>query len=281
MKVDSDLRDYISANFKLISEGFVFPKPRTLSLTLEGLLPQGNKKSTKIDAADAKYFPSAAVEIWLRSVHSFLVSAALTDSSPIWASVAGYYSSHYAIRGVAHLLGHFQLFKMQKLVQLSIDQNDHVCTFKNKNGRDGGEHKIYWKLIANSSLFQDDILFARTNADSDLSDAQHRNFGNYADHVYIYPKFAPLDESKIKDRIEKISKIALNSAPLPRVSKFPDLEAVQLVAYHRLVKFREVLDEILGDTNRFWTECRSPKFATDYMDFQLVETPTLAQPAAN
>ena len=32
--------------------------------------------------------------MWLRAVHSF-ISASLTGISDIWASVAGYYSSHY------------------------------------------------------------------------------------------------------------------------------------------------------------------------------------------
>ena len=44
------------------------------------------------------YFAMAAVKMWLRAVHSFLISVSLTKASPIWSSVAGYYSSHYSIR---------------------------------------------------------------------------------------------------------------------------------------------------------------------------------------
>src|SRR4051794_23110473 len=54
-------------------------------------------------------FASAAVEIWQRGIHSFLTSAALTETSPLWASVGGYSASHYSVRGLAHLLGAFQL----------------------------------------------------------------------------------------------------------------------------------------------------------------------------
>ena len=59
--------------------------------------------------------------------------------------------------------------------------------------------------------------------------------------------------------------------PLPRFSKFPDLEYVQVIAYHRIVRFRQLLDEVLGGKNRFWNVHRSPSFSVGYVDFQLVE----------
>jgi hypothetical protein len=86
-----------------------------------------------------------------------------------------------------------------------------------------------------------------------------------------------LDEDALKSRIEYISKIAFDVPPLPRTSKFPDLAYVQVVAYHRLVRFRRLLDEVLGGTNRFWKVHRNPPFARGYMDFQLVERTGLTQ----
>ena len=64
-----------------------------------------------------------------------------------------------------------------------------------------------------------------------------------------------------------------------RISKFPDLEFVQVVAYHRLVTFRKLLDEVLGGKNRFWNVHRKPPFAIKFIDFQLAEGRGREQPA--
>jgi hypothetical protein len=80
-----------------------------------------------------------------------------------------------------------------------------------------------------------------------------------------------LDEQTLRDRIEYISKIVFDAPPLPRFSKFPDIEYVQLIAYHRIIKFRKLLDEALGGRNRFWNVYRNPSFAIGFMDFQLTE----------
>ena len=79
---------------------------------------------------------------------------------------------------------------------------------------------------------------------------------------------------------ESISPTLHNHAPpLPRISKFPDLEFVQVVAYHRLVTFRKLLDEVLGGKNRFWNVHRKPPFAIKFIDFQLAEGRGREQPA--
>jgi hypothetical protein len=68
-----------------------------------------------------------------------------------------------------------------------------------------------------------------------------------------------------------------DAPPLPRFDKFPDVEYVQLIAYHRIVHFRRLLDEALGAKNRFWNVHRSPSFASGIIDFQLAEGRGLAQ----
>jgi hypothetical protein len=85
-----------------------------------------------------------------------------------------------------------------------------------------------------------------------------------------------LDEAELKHRIEYISKIVFDAPPLPRFGSFPDLEHVQLIAYHRIVMFRRLLDEVLGGKNRFWNVHRNPSFAADFIDFQFAEGGALA-----
>src|SRR6516165_7934203 len=173
MNIEQALRTQLAATFSSLNSvaaANAFPAPRTLSETLEKLAPRGNLTEIRINPDSASYFATAAVDMWLRSVHSFLVSASLTEASPIWASVSGYYSSHYAVRGLAHLLGYFQLFRRKKMVQLRLERGQYICSFKSKGGT-GGEHQLYWKLVKQSAVFQGDGLFTENNPDLDTSDA--------------------------------------------------------------------------------------------------------------
>src|SRR5687767_3491390 len=88
-----------------------FPAPYSLARTLESLVPAKGVAAVQVSQQVPTLFATAAVEMWLRAVHTFLISASLTDVSPIWCSVSGYYSSHYSVRAFAHLLGFFQLFR--------------------------------------------------------------------------------------------------------------------------------------------------------------------------
>jgi hypothetical protein len=271
MSIDESIQEQLQATFaplNTISAARAFPAPATLSKSLEKLIPKDGTARKNVDQSTASYFSTAAVDMWLRSVHSFLISASLTDASPLWASVTGYYSSHYAVRGLAHLLGHFQLFKRKRLVELRWEKPRYVCIFKSKEAGDA-EHKLYWRILKQSILFRADGIFAENKPDDEESDVRHRNHANYADHLAPYPVFKVLDERALKDRIEYISKIVFDAPPLPRFSKFPDIEYVQLIAYHRIIKFRRLLDEALVGKNRFWNVHRSPSFTDGYMNFQL------------
>jgi hypothetical protein len=280
MNIDETLRTQLVAEFgrlNKIAAAKAFPAPRTLSELLNKLVPSGKGTQAPLDPASASYFATAAVDIWLRGVHSFLVSASLTEASPIWASVSGYYASHYAVRGLAHLFGYFQLFRRKRIAQLNLEKGHYICSFNSK-GANSGEHQIYWKLVKHSSTFRGDGLFTDNNPDIETSDTRHRNHANYSNHLARYPNFRALDENSLKMRIDYISKIVFDTPPLPRMSKFPDVEYVQLIAYHRLVTFRRFLDELLGGTNRFWKFYRNPSFAAGYISFQLAEGAGLAQP---
>jgi hypothetical protein len=278
MSIDESVRQQLQATFaplNSVAAANAFPAPSTLSKNLEKLIPKDGTTRRNVDKNIASYFSTAAVDMWLRSVHSFLISASLTEASPIWASVTGYYSSHYSVRGLAHLLGHFQLYRRKRLVELKWENARFVCVFKSKDAGDA-EHKLYWKILKQNIMFQGDGIFTENKPDADDSDVRHRNHANYSDHLALYPVFKPLDEQVLKDRIEYISKIVFNAPPLPRFSNFPDIEYVQLVAYHRIVRFRRLLDEALGGKNRFWNVYRNPSFTTGLMNFQLTEADGLA-----
>jgi hypothetical protein len=283
MNIDDAFREQLLRAFfplNSVAASKAFPAPSTLSTLLESMIPKGSTTRSNIDAKSASYFATAAVEIWLRGVHSFLISGSLTETSPIWASVSGYYASHYCVRAVAHLLGYFQLFRKKKIVQLKFENGRHVCIFNSKAAHDG-EHQLYWRIVKQDRVFQGDDLFTLNNSDSDASDIRHRNHANYADHIFGFPIFHAIDSEVLKDRIEYISKIVFDSAPVPRLSAFPDIEYVQLIAYRRIVSFRKILDEVLGTKNRFWNVHRNPSFAAGFMDFQLAEGGGLAQLSRN
>src|ERR1039458_6145004 len=128
MNVDPTLQAYITRLFAPLNQQSAasgFPITGALSKALNASVTPKSKAAyaVSIQPTVATMFSTAGVNSWMRSVHSFLVSAALTDVSPIWASVAGYYSSHYSVRAIAHVLGFFQLFTAKQTVQLELVGN--------------------------------------------------------------------------------------------------------------------------------------------------------------
>lgn len=253
-----------------------FPPIVSLSESLN-VLVGGDKTGTKqVDGYILKAFAAASVEMWQRAVHSFLISASLTDASPIWSSVAGYYSSHYTMRALAHSLGYFQLHTKKVIVHLDLSTGGYHCDIVKKNG-DSREHRLYWSLVRQNKYFANDPFFYE-NIDSVpppgttefKSDGGHRNRANYGDLVGGFPVFRPLDESSLRRRVEAISGMLLSDVPIPNVYEYPDLDSVQLLAYHRIVKYRAFLDQALSATNRFWTAQREPSWTPKYFDFQIV-----------
>jgi hypothetical protein len=278
MKIDAALQTHVREAFApLNNEPAVgaFPPPGSLLTTLDKANPSGTTGVVPIAKTPliAKMFTTAAVDMWMRSVHSFLISASLTNVSPIWASATGYYSSHFAVRSIAHLLGFFQLFSRKRIIRLEYQNGRFVCSFDSKTTRDR-EHRFYWKIVKTSPLFAGDPFFTQ-NVSGDESDVAHRDRANYADHLSAFPMFRPLDAATVKNRIEKISDIEIFAPPIPRVSLYPDIESVQVIAYHRLIRFRELVDTIVGTENRFWRVYRDPTWARDFMDFQVTEVATL------
>src|ERR1043165_3287050 len=176
MKIDQGLRtrvETVLAPLNKVAAGKAFPDPGSLSTAMEAVVPSKAAAACTVTVppGTAALFTTAAVEIWMRAVHSFLVSASLTEASPIWASVSGYYSSHYSVRALAHVLGYFQLFRRRMLVHLKLECDHCICDFRRKQTR-GGEHQLYWRLVKKTSTFEGDDLFTENEQDSETSDVR-------------------------------------------------------------------------------------------------------------
>lgn len=250
-----------------------WPSPSQLSDTLSNIFKgSANQSDIIVGPEVAAMFTTASVDMWMRAVHSFLVSTALTRTSPLWASVAGYYSSHYTVRAYAHLLGFFQVFRIRKVVHLETVSGSagFSCKFDSKGGGHR-EHEFYWKVVNDENVLASSQLFVRNIRGVDASDCAHREKANYHDHLGNFPQFNPLTDVELQQRLDRLAQIDFQPPRIPRTSHFPDLDNVQLIAYHRLVHFRGNLNNILGDRNRFWRANRDPSWATRWTKFQLSE----------
>lgn len=246
------------------------PARGSLARELRQRLAGASHNTVAVPPAVFRMLAFAGIEMWQRSVHSFLISTSLTDASPIWASVVGYYSSHYTVRALAHLLGYFQLFRDKKVVQLYIENGQRVCTAQSKGGPER-EHRYYWRLVKQSKEFRNDPFFVSNDESRSISDSGHRSDANYLDLVDAFPVFTNLEPERLKQRIKTLSEMEISAVPIPDRQNFPDVESVQLMAYHRIVRFRNFLDILLGGENRIWKVHRSPPWARDWVDYQVTE----------
>jgi hypothetical protein len=221
--------------------------------------------------AEAALFGSAAVEMWLRAVHSFLISNSMMKASPIWSSVAGYYSSHYVMRAFSHILGHFLLQRDHLTVQVKLDNGGYACVSK-KNSP--SEHQYYWGLPKSELGSSGSVLFSANQPmkdfKSDGTDGSHRVFANYFDHVNSFTNFETVNEDYLKVRIEHLSELVTDSPALPDHKKYPDLDSVHVIAYARIVKFRTCMDNVVGPKHKYWAYFRDPSWFMKYMDFQVL-----------
>lgn len=253
-----------------LSAAGAFPAIGALSDLLTATCAPFTQETVAAKPNDLKVFATASVEMWLRSVHSFLISTSLTEASPIWSSVAGYYSSHYSVRAFAHLFGLFHLHKKRRLIQVAPQGKGWVFQINKKNGGDR-EHKLYWKYLHEHPELSNDPFFYLNREDIPQSDGSHRNRANYADHINRFPIFKALDTEYLARRIQKIAEIEFSAVPIPSADRFPDIETVQIIAYHRIVKFRQLVDETVGPTHRFWKIQRTPSWKPKTLTFEVVD----------
>ena len=250
------------------------PPPQTLTVALEKLAPRGTNITVvrvTTNVLTAKYFATAAIDIWQRAIHSLLISVAVTDESAMWASVSGYYSTHYVFRGLAHLLGHYQLFHRKMTVHLGLENGQFICTFKRGRGR---EHEWYREVVAADVRFKSDPFFLAPSPG--MLDVAHRDRANYVDHLSAFPYLRTVDRDVVRNRMQRIAQIEVQSPPALTLTRFPDVEAVQINAYQRIVRFRQFLDNSLNGS-RLWGVHRNPGWAAGFIDFQLIESRGAAQ----
>lgn len=254
-----------------------FPKCGILSKHIHALLD--NKGGGSLPILSHKHSPllaSAGVEMWHRAIHSFLWSVALTNSSPLWASVSGYYSSHFVMRAFAHSMGIFKSFSRNAAIQVLAENGQFICSQLASGKKGKGEHAFYWKAVKGHPKLLSNDLF-RENSERDTeSDSSHRTFANYTDHLN---SFLPLEFpalSAVAEGIERISRIRLHSVTTPSRDDYPDLQNVQILAFQRIVAYQDYIDEKVPK-NRFWRAHRRPGWCKDVMIFQ-VENQGLEQP---
>jgi hypothetical protein len=240
-----------------------FPKPGTLSLCFNKLVKDAGTTPPTLPHQNCAMLASAGVEMWHRSIHSFLWSLALTEGSPLWAAVSGYYASHFTMRAFAHSMGIFKSFTQKKEIQVVIQKGNFVCTLSNSQL---GEHAFYWKAV--KGKLYDNPLFHENNERDMKSDSAHRTFANYTDHV---DSFAPMKLPALEtvaESVEKISRIRLHSVTSPSREDFPDLQNVQILAFQRIVAFHDFLDTRVSK-NRFWRAHRRPDWCKSVMLYQV------------
>ncbi len=250
-----------------------FPEPGTLSNEFSDLLDSPGGITAVLAHNKCQMLASASVEMWHRAIHSFLWSAALTDASPLWASVSGYYASHFVMRAFAYAMGIYKSFTKRKGIQIVLGQGQFILSeVETKDG----EHPFYWKVVHSHPKFISNPLFRKNSERDKNSDSSHRTFANYTDHVdsFISIKFPQLQE--VAEYVEKISQIRLYSVEKASRDDYPDLQNVQILAFQRIVAFHDFLDERVP-TNRFWRTHRRPTWCKDVMLYQVVE-PELEQP---
>lgn len=240
-----------------------FPKPGTLSRHFNELVETAGNTVPTLSHQHCPMLASAGVEMWHRSIHSFLWSLALTDGSPLWSSVSGYYASHFAMRAFAHSMGIFKSFTQKKVIQVVIKNGSFVCSLSSSKL---GEHAFYWNAVKGKLI--DNPLFHDNNERDMKSDSAHRTFANYTDHVDSFSsmKFPALET--VAESVEKISRIRLHSVTSPSRDDFPDLQNVQILAFQRIVAFHDFL-EARVPKNRFWRAHRRPSWCNEVMVYQV------------
>jgi len=253
-----------------------FPSPGSLSLHLNGLLAKAGAMPPTLSHQHSPMLASASVEMWHRAIHSFLWSVALAECSHLWASVSGYYASHFVMRAFAHSMGLFKSFTYRKVVQVVMVKGHFACSLSETNH---GEHAFYWKAVKAHPKLLANPLFRENYERDPKSDSAHRTFANYTDHL---DNFAPLEFPGLETVamiVEKISRIRLHSVTEPSREDYPDLQNVQILAFQRIVAFHDFLEERVPN-NRFWRAHRRPSWCKDVMVFQ-VEDQGLEQPKAS
>jgi len=271
MAVDYSVADRVVelafGKFEKPNAKFGFPASGALTKQLSALV-DGQSPTHILAHQHCSMIASAGVEMWHRAIHSFLWSVALTKSSPLWASVSGYYASHFVMRALAHSMGIFKLFTQKVLVQVSVNKGQFVCAPLVFGKGKGGEHAFYWRVVKEHPYFRSNDLFRENSERDPRSDSAHRTFANYTDHLCSFPPIEFSNVNELAISVEKISRIRLHSVSSPSRDDYPDLQNVQILAFQRILAFQDFLDEKVP-RNKFWRMHRRPDWCKSVMLYQV------------
>jgi hypothetical protein len=258
--------DQITALFSRLRRSDAIPEPRSLSQLLTARLQTGGP--VRLNDGEATLFMTAAIDMWHRSVHSFILSVALTRVSILWSSVSGYYASHYSVRALAHLHGFFAVFHRRTFLEMSFAGGRYNCNPANISHNQRREHQFYWSAVNGLLPFGDAGIFP-ANLETNLrADVSHRNHANYADHLNRLTRIDNVSADELRDRIVHVASTALEGqADQPDRDRFPDLASVMNLAYLRIYYFREYLDGLLPPRNPFWRAARETAWFMNVMRF--------------
>lgn len=242
-----------------------FPSRAALSDFIGELITTG---TTVVNERDVVLFATASVEMWQRALYTLILAVAVKDWSTPWACVAGYYASHYCMRAFAHLFGYFAIYyQRHACIEVSPYGGAYQCGRVSLSGNATREHRFYWVTVKRRPEFANDPLFT-LNADRiPVSDSSHRGFASYADHLYDFKSYKVADRLELRTQFSNLATTALqgaNAITIPARTHYPNLATVLSVAYLRVYRFREYLDELLPDrVGRFWLANRMPSWCQD------------------
>ncbi len=252
------------------SLGLGFPPHGSLSRIIRDLM-NGTIKTS--DHSDAHMLATASVEMWHRAIHSFLLSVAVTDRSRLWASVAGYYSSHYVMRAFAYSMGLFKSFIEGAAIQVVILDENLSCLKLEGEKYKKGEHSFYWMVVKEHPAIRPNALFRINPPKSEKSESFHRTTANYTDHVNDFTRLVFPDGASMRESVQRISRMRrnLDTNSSIELNGYPDVINVQILAFQRIIAYRDYFDQKVSD-NRFWKAHRTPQWARDTMLYQVEST---------
>jgi hypothetical protein len=137
-------------------------------------------------------------------------------------------------------------------------------------GRARREHQFYWTVVKKLPHFEHDLLFTNNDDRMSVSDASHRGFASYVDHLNRFVNYEALDPQRIRTKLVDLANTALDGEKMitiPDRDRYPDLGTVLSIAYLRIYRFREYLDDLLPTHGRFWDRHRTPPWCTNLLSF--------------
>lgn len=244
------------------------PRPASLSDLLNSAHASRRGEVAEFKLREASLFATAAIEMYERAIHSLLVSLYVQDTSPLWASVAGYYSSHYVARALCHLHGRYLLYRKGLTADVKSVSKKVAVRFQTTKYRK--EHDFYWRAASEV----DSTGWWKPNINEEQ---HHRHFANYQDHIGCFTEIRPFEpksfdgqlvsvESAVTERLAGRVNELVNTTPRAQI-RYADFVTVQCLARRRIAAFRDHLDGLVGVSTNYWASHRAPEWCSRVMSY--------------